>query len=501
MVPMSVTEVAQAVGGRLIGGESDGMATNAVSDSRQVCEGSVFVAIKGERVDGHDFVAGLADRGAAVAIVDHEVPAAGLPQIVVENTVEALGQLAKHNIARRRTMAGDFDIIGLTGSVGKTTTKDLLAALLGTMGQTVAPVGSFNNEIGLPLTALKVDGSTRFFVAEMGANHLGEIAGLTRIAPPDTAVVLKVGVAHLGEFGSRERIAQAKSEIVTGLVPTGTAVLNADDEHIVPMAALAPADVLWFGKDGAAADGEKAANMVYADHIDADSADHACFTLHTPDGSAVPVHLGIPGRHNTMNALAAATVAWRYGMKPEAIAAGLSAQRTISPHRMAISIVERDSASFTLIDDSFNANPDSMKAGLDGLRAWRPADGGTAWRVAVLGGMLELGGDESELHSQVGAYAASLGLDAIIAVGSATDPHLDALAQALAEGAGAEYDDGHDERNSGTSSALVSWVHGIDQADALVTRLAREHGDCVVLLKGSHASGLSALAQRWTTQN
>ncbi|NMM92949.1 UDP-N-acetylmuramoyl-tripeptide--D-alanyl-D-alanine ligase [Bifidobacterium oedipodis] len=508
MVPMSVAEVAQAVGGRLIGGDGLGKpATSALSDSRQVCEGSVFVAIKGERVDGHDFVAGLADRGAVAAIVDHEVPDAGLPQVVVENTVAALGQLAKHNIARRRAMDGDFDIIGLTGSVGKTTTKDLLAALLGTLGSTVAPVGSFNNEIGLPLTALKVNEATRFFVAEMGANHLGEIAGLTRIAPPDTAVVLKVGVAHLGEFGSRERIAQAKSEIVTGLVPTGTAVLNADDEHIVPMAALAPADVLWFGLEGTSETGEQAANAnkVYADHIDADSADHARFTLHTPDGAAVPVHLGIPGRHNTMNALAAATVAWHYGMKTEAIAAGLSAQRTISPHRMAISTVERDSACFTLIDDSFNANPDSMKAGLDGLKAWRPADNGTPWRIAVLGGMLELGGDESELHRQVGAYAASLDLDAIIAVGSAADQHLDELAQALAEGAegtgGSERTAGSGTQGSGSCDTLVSWVHGTDQADALVTRLAKEHGDCVVLLKGSHASGLSALAQCWTTKN
>ena len=212
MVPMSVEEIAKAVDGRLIGDAgSESRATNTVSDSRQAGPGSVFVAIRGERVDGHDFVAKTAGQGATVAIVDHEVKSDGLPQIVVKDTVDALGELARYNIVRRRELDGDFDIIGLTGSVGKTTTKDLLSSLLATVGPTVAPVGSFNNEIGLPLTALRVDEHTRFFVAEMGASHIGEIARLTRIAPPNTAIVLKVGVAHLGEFGARERIAQAKS--------------------------------------------------------------------------------------------------------------------------------------------------------------------------------------------------------------------------------------------------------------------------------------------------
>ena len=219
MVPMSVEEIAKAVDGRLIGDAgSESRATNTVSDSRQAGPGSVFVAIRGERVDGHDFVAKTAGQGATVAIVDHEVKSDGLPQIVVKDTVDALGELARYNIVRRRELDGDFDIIGLTGSVGKTTTKDLLSSLLATVGPTVAPVGSFNNEIGLPLTALRVDEHTRFFVAEMGASHIGEIARLTRIAPPNTAIVLKVGVAHLGEFGSRERIAQAKSANIFGIL-------------------------------------------------------------------------------------------------------------------------------------------------------------------------------------------------------------------------------------------------------------------------------------------
>ncbi|MBT1171326.1 UDP-N-acetylmuramoyl-tripeptide--D-alanyl-D-alanine ligase [Bifidobacterium sp. SO4] len=485
MVPMSVEEIAQAVSGRVIAGEGPfGTATGAVSDSREAKDGSVFVAIKGEHVDGHDFVAKVAAQGAVAAIVDHEVESAGLPQIVVADTVDALGELARHNIARRRELPGDFDLIGLTGSVGKTTTKDLLSALLSTVGPTVAPVGSFNNEIGLPLTALKVGPETRFFVAEMGASHIGEIARLTRIAPPNLAIVLKVGVAHLGEFGSRARIAQAKSEIVQGLLPGGVAVLNADDDHVAPMAALAPGEVAWFGLEG----GRE--HEVMARDITSDESDHAEFTLVTASGDSVPVHLGIPGRHNVMNALAAATVALRYGMTPAAVAETLAAQHTISPHRMALSTVTRGEASFTLIDDSFNANPDSMKAGLDGLKAWRPADGRTPFRVALLGAMLELGPDETDLHAQVGAYAAGLGLDAIIAVGSAKDPHLDSLAEALASGA-------REAAVANGPAIPIDCAHDTDQAERLVLDFAAGHPDMVVLLKGSHASGLSALAERW----
>lgn len=482
MMPMSLTEIAQAVDGRLMPTTmptDEPVAISAFTDSRQIVPGSVFVAIAGERVDGHDFVPKVGAQGAVAALVDHEIAGAQVPQIVVENTVKALGALAKHNIERRRALESPFTVIGITGSVGKTTTKDLLKSLLSKMGDTVAPVGSFNNEIGLPLTALRVDEHTRFFVAEMGASHIGEIARLTRIAPPNTAIVLKVGVAHLGEFGSRERIAQAKSEIVQGLLPGGTAVLNADDEHVVPMAGLASGDVLWFGL------GSSQEPEVRAIDVTADRSDHAEFTLVDADGNHTPVHLGIPGRHNVMNALAAATVAMRYGMAPETVARILASQHTISPHRMALSTVNREGTSFTLIDDSFNANPDSMKAGLNGLKAWNSNDGKEPFRVALLGAMLELGADETALHTSIGTYADELGIDAIIAVGSAQDQHLDALAQALADGA----------RQS--QSASVDCVHDIDAAEQLVIDLARNHPDAVVLLKGSHASGLSALAERW----
>ena len=495
MMTMTLSEIAEAIGGTLdLSAVADAAeliqsacATAVVSDSRQAGEGSVFVAIKGERVDGHDFVARVAEAGAVAAIVEHAVPGAPIAQIVVDNSVRALGALARHNIERRRACGEAFTIVGITGSVGKTTTKDLLKAMLSRLGGTVAPVGSFNNDIGLPLTALKVDESTRYFVAEMGANHVGEIAYLTTIAPPDIAVVLKVGVAHLGEFGSVERIALAKSEIIRGLVPNGVSVLNADDAHVAAMADIAPGDVVWFGRETHADDGRVV--RLEARNVHHDELDHPSFTL-AKGGETVEVHLAICGDHNVMNALAAATVADYLGLGLDDIARVLTDQRHISPHRMAVSEVRRDGVAFTLIDDSFNANPDSMRAGLDGLAAWGASRASQPNRIAVLGAMLELGANEHELHRSIGAYAADLGLDALIAVGSETDASLDALAADIAQGA----------RESGDGKLTVELVHTTDQADASVRAIVARAVDPVVLLKGSHASGLNALANQWAAQ-
>lgn len=533
---MTIEEIAQAVDGRIVSVPgyavpTQAVATSAFSDSRQLKAGSVFVAIRGERVDGHDFVAGAGAKGAVAALVDHAVAGVDdIAQILVSDTVAALGLLAHHNIVRRRELDSAFSVIGITGSVGKTTTKDLLHSLLASLGETVAPVGSFNNDIGLPLTALKVGERTRFFVAEMGANHVGEIANLTRIVPPDLALVLKVGVAHLGEFGSVERIAQAKSEIVQGLVPGGIAVLNADDKRVAAMTKFTPGDVLWFGLDGEAQ--PEARKMTAAD-IGVDALDRPSFTLVAPSGEKAQVHLGIGGAHNVINALAAATVADYFGMSLSDIAEGLGDVKHISPHRMAVSTVDlgRGQGSFTLIDDSFNANPDSMRAGLDGLARWEVPDDSAQkkpqenarnrtkpYRVAILGAMLELGGDELKLHRQIGAYAASLGLDEIIAVGSETDKHFDDLAHALAQGAerfektqgvsvggaslgavsGAKAPGAADVSDKrGRTPVVVLWVHSAVDAERLVAQIARRHQDTVVLLKGSHVSGLSALAEHW----
>ena len=494
MMRMTLAQMVQAVHGSAEHCDCDDLetvtATSVVTDSRQVVDGALFVAIAGEHVDGHDFVDAAARQGAAAALVEREIKSAPIAQIVVPDTVAALGALAKANLEARKAIDEPFTIIGITGSVGKTTTKDLLHALLSTQGETVAPKGSFNNEIGLPLTALKVGERTRYLVAEMGANHIGEIARLTKIAPPDIAVVLKVGVAHLGEFGSVERIAQAKSEIVRGEAPNAITVLNADDERVAAMSGIAKGDVFWFGIDKAQAhdiDGYMA-----ADDIALDDLGHPVFELVSSQGVEQRVSLDIGGRHNVMNALAAASVAKLLGMPLERIAQVLADTRRISPHRMAVSEVERDGARFTLIDDSFNANPDSMRAGIDGLMAWRSQEDQQPYRVAVLGSMLELGSDEHNLHRTIGAYALDGGVDALICVGGGDDASLNALAQDIADG-GTEAKDADDMRP-------VRAVKTTQQADDLIRALNAEHPDMLVLLKGSHASGLSALATQWAAE-
>lgn len=568
MMPMSIKEVADAVNAsELLCGssascdsvKSTDIVNFATSDSRNVACGAVFIAIKGERVDGHDFVQKAAQLGAKAAIVEHAVlldesVQNKIAQIVVKNSVEALGLLAKHNLVRRRALNTPFSIIGITGSVGKTTTKDMLNALLSTLGNTVAPVGSFNNEIGLPLTSLRVNENTRFLIAEMGANHVGEIAMLTTIAPPDLSVVLKVGVAHLGEFGSVEKIAQAKSEIVRGLLPHGVAILNADDFRVASMSKLADQDkVRWFGLNVDNNGNFDASNngnyQLRAQDISLDESGCAKFTIiesekiATSENSATSVniatsensatlHLALPGAHNVMNALAASNVARYFGMSLKNISLVLNKVSHISPHRMQISVICKDDKKFTLIDDSFNANPDSMKAGIDGLCSYESNDSSNSanssssddsadsansadsakssstklFRIAVLGSMLELGKDEYNMHESIGKYVAQKNIDAIISVGSSTSEKLDELASCIAKGARDNWQNNRNNRNNIVnkyqnnnvdSKNNVYFVHDCIEANNIVWSLVGEHFSTVVLLKGSHASGLSVLAESW----
>lgn len=564
MMPMSIKEVADAVNAsELLCGSSAscGSSTScdsascdsvkstdivnfATSDSRNVACGAVFIAIKGERVDGHDFVQKAAQLGAKAAIVEHAVlldesVQNKIAQIVVKNSVEALGLLAKHNLVRRRALNTPFSIIGITGSVGKTTTKDMLNALLSTLGNTVAPVGSFNNEIGLPLTSLRVNENTRFLIAEMGANHVGEIAMLTTIAPPDLSVVLKVGVAHLGEFGSVEKIAQAKSEIVRGLLPHGVAILNADDFRVASMSKLADQDkVRWFGLNVDNNGNFDASNngnyQLRAQDISLDESGCAKFTIiesekiatsenSTISENSTTLHLALPGAHNVMNALAASNVARYFGMSLKNIALVLNKVSHISPHRMQISVICKDDKKFTLIDDSFNANPDSMKAGIDGLCSYESNDSSNSanssdsddsadsakssstklFRIAVLGSMLELGKDEYNMHESIGKYVAQKNIDAIISVGSSTSEKLDELASCIAKGARDNWQNNRNnivnkyQNNNVDAKNNVYFVHDCIEANNIVWSLVGEHSSTVVLLKGSHASGLSVLAESW----
>lgn len=535
MLSMTVSQVAQAVGGHAIH-VIHGNATaceesqisvrnldSVVTDSRQVREGSVFVAIAGERVDGHDFVEAAAGLGAGAAIVDHEVAiddeqlAANIVQIVVPDTIAALGALAHANIELRRELAGqcgDFHVVGITGSVGKTTTKDLLNNLLSTLGNTIAPIGSFNNEIGLPLTALRVDEHTRFLVAEMGASHMGEIRYLTSLVRPDIAVVLKVGVAHVGEFGSADNIRKAKQEIVEALDEHGVAVLNADDERVRTMAAAAPGKIIWFGKDCQDIDSLAGGHSyVQASNVSVDGHDHAHFTLRDTQAKQSQVTLALSGEHQVMNALAAAAVAQYMGVSSEQIVQVLARSGAQSAHRMdAFSktfTLDEAQVECTVIDDSFNANPDSMRAGLRALSHWQDTDShGKAVpmiRVAVLGAMLELGPQSDTLHREIGRDTVELGADAVISVGNGTS--LNTLAQDLVQGArdaGAQSelpkmrDDTSDAARpyAVEVSSLEDAQHAFEAYSAAALR-AQPSAHIVVLLKGSHASGIGTLADQW----
>ncbi len=486
MIEMGIDEVNRTVDGTLVTGREpvdiDALRVREVhSDSRITAHDGLFVAIRGERVDGHDFLGKAADNGYTAALVDHEVEGAPLLQILVPDTVAALQKLARHNIDRRRALRRPFTLVGITGSVGKTTTKDLTRALLSHSAPTVAPEGSRNNDIGLPLTALEVGEDTRYFVAEMGANKIGDIARLTRVAPPDVAVELRVGTAHIGQFGSRENIFIAKSELVEALGPDGIALLNSDDERVVRMAGRTKAGtLLWFGLH----EQEGRHLTVTAKDVSTDDFDRAIFTLVIEGHEAGRVRLPMAGRHHVINALAAASVAHALGLEDQDIVTVLNSHVRLSPHRMHVA----DSPAapgLLVIDDTYNANLDSMGAGLAALKA---LGGKGAWRVAVLGPMLELGDEGDALHHKVGAIAAS-DADELIAVRIPSDPSCDRLAEQYAAGFG-----------SVSADAPVRVVADIDEARQSLVDTARRHGHTVALLKGSLGAGLEPLADSLLAQ-
>ena len=399
--------IAEAVSGRLVGNDVP-VTGPVVTDSREAQAGSLYVARRGESADGHAFVSGAAKRGAVAAIVEHEVDEA-VAQIVVEDSTEALGALARAHVEKLRS-SGDLDVIAMTGSVGKTTTKDLLLQIMSEDGPTVAPKLSFNNEVGLPLTVLLADETTRHLVLEMGASGPGHITYLTDIVAPDVAIELCVGHAHVGGFGGFEGVAAAKAELIKGTRPGGPVILNTDDPNVEAMAPLATGRVIRFS-----ASGNERADVVARD-VHLDRADRASFTLVTPEGEA-PIDLKIVGRHHVANALAAAAGALTLGVSLQTVAAVLSCARALSPHRMDVRELRVDGMDLTLIDDSYNANLDSMRAGIAALASI----GRDSQRIAVLGEMLELGEDSQSLHQQVGVLIADAGVETLIGLG--TDAH------------------------------------------------------------------------------
>ncbi|MCE0507486.1 UDP-N-acetylmuramoyl-tripeptide--D-alanyl-D-alanine ligase [Microbacterium aurugineum] len=405
MIALTLAEIAAAVGGELrVAGEDttetvvDGIVD---TDSRTMTPGSVFVAKPGAETDGHRFVGAAVAAGAAVAIVEHTVDVP-VSQVVVSDAVVALGALAREVVARVRA-EGRLRIVGITGSNGKTTTKNFLARILEDEGETVAPVKSFNNEVGAPVTMLRVTKSTRFLVSEFGAAAPGSIAHLAGLVEPDLAVVLMVGMAHAGGFGGIEATAKAKSELVSAARVPGTAVLNIDDPRVAAMKDLALSrglDVIGFGQSDAA--------DVRAVDIEVSASGTSCVI--EVGGERLPLRLRVLGAHHITNALAAIASALVLGIAPADAVARLETVEIAERWRMQPLGSDR----VRIINDAYNASPDSMAAALRTLAQITGPDERT---VAVLGAMSELGESAGEEHDRIGLLAVRLNIQRIVVVG------------------------------------------------------------------------------------
>ncbi|MEV0648666.1 UDP-N-acetylmuramoyl-tripeptide--D-alanyl-D-alanine ligase [Phytomonospora sp. NPDC050363] len=408
MIALTLTEIATAVGGELHGAaDPSATITGPVEhDSRKVAEGGLFVAITGERSDGHDFAQGAIADGALAVLGTRRVE--GVPMILVDDPVVALGKLARAVVDR----LDGLTIVAITGSQGKTSTKDLVAQMCARLGPTVANQGNLNNELGYPYTVLRADETTRYLVVESSARAIGDIAYLSRIAPPDVAVVLNVGIAHMGTFGSLDNIAVAKGELIEALPAEGLAVLNADDPFVSAMAPRTKARVRTVGMSEGA--GLRAVGVVL------DGAGRASFELTGTEGTAA-VRLGLSGAHMVGNALSAAAVALELGMPFADLPVALGELRVASERRM--DVFDRVDG-VTVIDDSYNANPDSMAAAIRALAAI----GEGRRRIAVLGYMAELAEGELECHTAVGNQAADAGVSLLISVQDIAAPISDAAA-------------------------------------------------------------------------
>ncbi|WP_430779864.1 UDP-N-acetylmuramoyl-tripeptide--D-alanyl-D-alanine ligase [Actinoplanes sp. G11-F43] len=442
MIPLSLGEIAEITGGHVVGDPALTVTGGVEYDSRKIGPGGLFVAFPGEKVDGHDFAGTAVDLGAAGILSTRRTP---FPGVVVEDPLAALAALARVVVTRLDKLT----VVGLTGSSGKTTTKDYIGQLLARLGPTVAPAGSLNNELGFPYTVLQATEETRFLVLEMGARGPGHIRYLTDIARPSIGVVLNVGAAHLGEFGSVEGTALAKGELVEALPPDGVAILNADDPLVAAMSTRTAASVVLTGLAGSAS--------VRATDVDVDNYGKASYSLISGE-KVGQVRLAVAGEHQVANTLAAAAVALVAGMEFGDLVVALGQVGIVSGRRMDV-VTRPDGV--VLIDDSYNANPSSTAAALRALAAM-----GTRRRTtAVLGYMAELGEHETSGHAEVGRLAAELGVDRLIAVAENARPILDGAA------------------------SVPDWTgtarFAADQAGAIEILQADLRADDVVLVKGS----------------
>lgn len=505
MIAMSLAEIAAAVDGELVRGAADTIVDGSVeTDSRLVGPGSVFFALLGEETDGHRFVPSAADAGAALVVTERatELPdGSATAQVVVADGYAALAALAHEVVARVRASSADrtdeqgrpaaLRVVGITGSNGKTSTKNMLRTILAEHGETVAPEGSFNNHVGAPISMLRVTHDTRYLVVEMGASGIGHIAKLVRVAEPDTGVVLKVGLAHAGEFGGIEATQRAKSEMVTDLPASATALLNVDDDRVAAMRGLTAAQVVGFGTSD---DADYHLTGVSTDR------DGTRFTLTAPPGrsgptppvpdrrasgeSAVPVgrgseqvpetvdvRLAILGEHHAMNATAALAVAHRWGVPLAAGAAALASMTRAERWRMEL--LQGGPEGVTVINDAYNASPDSTAAALRTLaQVVRPGER----TIAVLGEMAELGEFSVEEHDTIGRLVVRLGIGQLVVVGRG--------AMAIHQAATLE----------GSWDGESVFIEDVDDAVQTLQEMIRP-GD-VVLVKSSKSAGLRFLGDR-----
>jgi UDP-N-acetylmuramoyl-tripeptide--D-alanyl-D-alanine ligase len=491
VIDLTVAQIAEIVGGELADISPEAAAELHVTgtvefDSRQTTPGGLFLALPGARTDGHDHAASAVAAGAVAVLAARPV---GVPAIVLapdpraaeraagvlEHDADGSGAAVLAALAKLASAVAanlvkkGLTIIGITGSSGKTSTKDLLAAVLDPLGEVVAPPGSFNNELGHPWTVLRATPNTDYLILELSARHPGNIAALAAIAPPAVGVVLNVGTAHLGEFGTRKAIAKTKAELPQAVPESGAVILNVDDPAVAAMADVTAARVVRVGRRRCTDAGP---SDVWAGPVSLDELARPRFTLHAGD-TAVEVQLGVSGDHQVGNALCAAAVALECGASPEQIATALAGARPVSQHRMQV-ITRADGV--TVIDDAYNANPESMRAGLQAL-AWIARQTGPPRRSwAVLGEMAELGEDAITEHDRIGRLAVRLDVSRLVVVGTGRSM------SAMHHGAIME----------GSWGGEATIVAVADAALALL-RAELRPGD-VVLVKASNAAGLGALA-------
>lgn len=449
---LSIANVAAAVKGEIKNSSADIIISAVSTDTRTITEGAVFVALKGENFDGHRFIAAAVENGAVCCVVNKGTDNAGnLPVIEVEDTSAALRDLAEYY--RKKF---DISVIGITGSVGKTSTKDMIASVLEQSAKTHRTKGNLNNEIGVPLTVYELMKDDEFMVIEMGMSNFGEISKLTRIAKPDTAVITNIGMSHIEHLGSREGIKKAKLEILEGLQIDGTVILNGDDDLLWGTGEDIDFETLYYGIYNKNCD-----LVAYDIRNYSDSSEFTCKI----EGEEYKFFINVPGEHHIYNALAAILIGLKYNVSIEDIAVGI---KNFAPSGLRQTVIELPD--YTVIRDCYNASPDSMKSGLKVLKLHET--GGR--RVACLADMLELGEISKEAHNNVGKLVVETGVDVLITVGK--EAHF------IAEGA----------RNNGMDSSNIMEFDNNQELKNSLKDILRK--DDVILVKGSRGMHLEEIA-------